>query len=128
METIRTFDTWATRDTANGKLQTSKYSHPLCDYSFNTYMLSKQFINWEWREGDNRQKWLWKESLFESLCRHIEELKLLTYWYKVYEERNDWVVTTVLENPKWEYVEKNIIETLNAIRFNTEALKLHYLK
>lgn len=91
-------------------------------------MLSKQFINWEWREWNNWQKWLPPECLFESLCRHVEELKLLTYWYNVYEERNDWVVTTVLNNPKWEYVEKDFIETLNAIRFNTEALKLYYLK
>lgn len=123
----REFETGATRDTANWKLQTSKYSHPLCDYSFNTYMLSKQFINWTWRDGWNWQLWIPPESLFESLCRHIEELKLLTYWYKVYEERNWDTVTTVLNDPVWEYVEKNFIETLNAIRFNTEALKLHYL-
>lgn len=124
----RTFETWATRDTAVGKMQTSKYSHPLCDYSFNKYMLSKQNINWVQREWDNWQKGIPPECLFESLCRHVEELKLLTYWYKVYEERNDWVVSTVLVNPQWEYIEKDFIETLNAIRFNTEALKLHYLK
>jgi len=124
---VREFETGASRDTSQGKLQTCKYSHPLCDYSFNTYMLSKQFINWEWREWDNRQKWIPPESLFESLCRHVEELKLLTYGYRVYEERNNWVVTTVLNDPIWEYIEKDVIETLNAIRFNTEALKLHYL-
>lgn len=125
---LRRFETWATRDTSKWKLQTSKYSHPLCDYSFNTYMLSKQFINWEWREWDNWQKWIPPSSLYESLCRHIEELKLLTYWFEVFESRKDWIVTTSLTKPEWEdYVQKDVIETLNAIRFNTEALKLHYL-
>jgi len=91
-------------------------------------MLSKQYINWVYREWDNRQRWIPKESLFESLCRHVEELKLLIYWYRVYEERNGDSVSVVLENPQWNYIEKNIIETLNAIRFNSEALKLYHIQ
>lgn len=133
---IREFDSWANRDVATGKMQVSKYSHPINDYSFNKYMLSKQFINWEWREWDNRQKWIPPDCLYESLCRHIEELKLLTYWYIVTETRRDWTVTTnvygkwcTVTQEEWSILLfKDIIETLNAIRFNSEALKLYYLQ
>lgn len=129
----REFETGATRDTANWKLQTSKYSHPLCDYSFNTYMLSKQFINWTWREWDNWIKWLWKESLFESFCRHVENLKLLYAWYRVYEIKKDWVVSIIVskdnvENTWYDFFEEKTFEMeLNACRFNSEWLKLYFL-
>jgi hypothetical protein len=42
--THREFDTGATRDTDNGKLEYSRYINPLADYSFAEYMKSKQVI------------------------------------------------------------------------------------
>jgi len=140
MSEHRTFESWASRDVAIGKMQVSKYSHPLNDYSFNAYMLSKQTIGGKFREWNNWQKWIPREALMESLCRHIEELKLLTHWYWVIEVKNKQGVTTLIKQDilmdelelnaiEWqEYYEKTIEETLNAIRFNSEALKLSYLE
>lgn len=129
---IREFKSGANRDVATWKMQVSKYSNPLNDFSYNQYMLSKQQINWVFREWDNRQKWIPEDVLFESLCRHIEELKLLLHWYDISEIRKDGAVNTVV----WEYtpkdweevIKKTIVETLNAIRFNSEWLKLHHLQ
>ncbi len=132
MSEHRTFDSWSTRDVATGKMQVSKYSHPLNDYSFNAYMLSKQTIGGKFREWNNRQKWIPREALMESLCRHIEELKLLTHWYNLCEVRHWSTVSTLVnaDNIEWadSVIEKTIEETLNAIRFNSEALKLSYLE
>lgn len=129
---LRTFDTGANRDISLGKLQTSKYSNALCNFSFDRYMLSKQFINGEWREGDNRQFWIPPDSLFESLCRHIEELKLMYAWYKLVEVRDDKGSTMqfahepITDGAK--VIPQDIITTFNAIRFNSEALKKHFLE
>ena len=134
---MRTFDTWANRDTADWKLEYCKYINPLCDYSFSVYMNSKQIIDWEKRDGDNRQKWIPSDSLFDSLTRHIEILKLLSNWYDVYEVKKDQVVRLIVRESSskigiieesFDFVEKkDIITELNAIRFNSEALKLYYL-
>lgn len=126
---IRTFSTGSTRDTANGKLEYTNYIHPLNDYSFAQYMKWKQIINWVYRRWDNRQFWIPAESLFDSLCRHIEIVKLLQKWLYVYEVR-DWevvdLVVSEIEQPEiWE--QKDIITELNACRFNSEALKLQHL-
>lgn len=130
---FRTFASWATRDTSNGKLEYDKYINPLCDLSFSKYMQSKQIIGGEYRAGDNRQKGIPPESLFESLVRHVEILKLLTKWYTVAEEKVGDVVRLHVAKPwdSWAHNEwyeyKTIIWELNAIRFNWEALKLHHL-
>lgn len=135
--THRTFDTGATRDLATWKLEYSNYIHPLADFSFAEYMQSKQTIGGEYRRGDNRQKWIPPESLFDSLIRHIEIVKLLRKWLIVIETKKDWVVELViLHNPYhlkdpndydfWE--QKDMVQELNAIRFNSEALKLSILQ
>ena len=137
--THREFNTGATRDTNKWKLQYSKYIHPLADYSFAEYMKSKQVIWWEHREGDNRQKGIPEESLFDSLVRHIEILKLLKKWHQVKEIKHlDWKIDLIIDeevpsNDKWKIVvleceNKTIEGELNAIRFNGEALKLYYIK
>lgn len=131
---LRTFETGATRDIATGKLEYSNYINPLADYNYAEYMKGKQYIGWEYRKGNNWQKWIPDESLFESLVRHMEIVKLIRAWYRVWECKKDWVVSWVVhKDDKWtgEYdtvEEKNIIDELNAMRFNSEALKLYYLK
>lgn len=132
-QTHRVFDTWATRDISTGKLEYANYIHPLADYSFSQYMKSKQIIWWEYRRWDNRQKWLWIESLFDSLCRHMEIVKLIIKWYFVYEVKKDWVIDLIVSSKK-QYLdwydnveEKNLVDELNAIRFNSEWLKLYWL-
>lgn len=131
VDSFRTFPSWSTRDTATGKLEYSNYIHPLADYSFAQYMKSKQTIWWEYRRWDNRIKWLWEESLFDSLCRHIEIVKLLQKWYYVYEIKQDWIVDLIVsekqQENKWYdlFEEKDLVNELNAVRFNSEALKLY---
>lgn len=135
MQTFRTFDSWASRDLATWKLEWQNYSHPLNDYSFANYMKSKQIIGGEYRRWDNRQKWLWRNSLFESLVRHIEVLKLLYKWFRVFETKTDGVIDLIVlqkwqifDEDSFDFCEEKIIENeLNAIRFNGEWLKLDYL-
>lgn len=131
----RTFDTGATRDIDDGKLEYSRYINPLADYSFAKYMLWKQIIWWEYRRGDNWQKWIPEESLFDSLIRHTEIVKLLRKWYDVIETKKDWLVelhvskdTEMIDTSKYDFVDvKTMEQELNAIRFNTEAMKLYYI-
>lgn len=132
---LRKFDTWATRDLDSGKLEYSNFIHPLCDYSYANYMRSKQIIGGEYRRWDNWQKWIPEESLFDSLIRHIETLKLLKKWFIVVETKKDWVVDWIVTNKiKAEHLDqidsfdvKDLETELNAIRFNAEALKLSIL-
>lgn len=135
METFRTFDSWASRDLATWKLEWQNYSHPLNDYSFANYMKSKQIIWWEYRKGDNWQKWMPSDVLFESLVRHVEELRLLYRWYRLFETKTNWIIDmivipkdTVFNEEQFEFCEEKTMEMiLNAIRFNSEALKLNVL-
>ena len=132
--THRIFDSWATRDSDTGKLEYSRYINPLADYSFAEYMKSKQTIGGEYRRGDNRQKWIPPESLFDSLIRHIEIVKLLRKWHTVTEIKKDWVISLYVDSPEkipYEYEtydKKYMVQELNAIRFNSEALKLSILQ
>lgn len=132
--THRTFDTGATRDSDTGKLEYSRYINPLADYSFAEYMKSKQIIGGEYRRGDNRQKWIPTESLFDSLVRHIEIVKLLRKWHNVIEAKFRWEVMLFIDKyPEEAYWyenidEKSMVNELNAIRFNSEALKLSILQ
>ena len=135
MNTHRTFETGATRDIDDGKLEYSRYINPLCDYSFAEYMKSKQIIWWEYRRWDNWQKWIPPESLFDSLVRHVEIVKLLYKWYNVIETKKDWHIELhILKqdekmNLDWyDFFDiKYLEQELNAIRFNSEALKLNIL-
>ena len=133
--THRTFDSGATRDLDSWKLEYSRYINPLADYSFAEYMKSKQIIWWEYRRWDNWQKWIPPESLFDSLVRHVEIVKLLYKWYNVIETKQDWHIEVhVLKqdekmNLDWYdlFDIKYLEQELNAIRFNSEALKLNIL-
>lgn len=135
MEDFRTMPTWSTRDIATGKLEVSNYNHPLCDYSFNNYMRSKQVIGGQYRKWNNWQKGLGRESLFDSLCRHMEVLKLLYAWFRVFETKKDWVVDLIVlqkdyifDDTAFDFCEeKDIVTECNAIRFNVSWLQLDYL-
>ena len=131
--TTRTFETGATRNGNKGKYEFDKYVNPINELSYAQYMKSHQVINWEYRPWDNRQKGIPFDSLFESAYRHMQTLCLLYQWYDVYEiEENgefDWIVVDWGEPVEWgsNVHKKDFIEQLNAIRFNTEAMKLQYL-
>lgn len=134
-EKFRTFPSWSTRDTSNWKLEYANYIHPLADYDYAEYMKSKQIIGWQYRRWDNWQKWIPEESCFDSLVRHVEILKLLKHWFDVYELEKDWNIDWIvvktwesIKTEKWTNVyKKDIKSELNAIRFNSEAMKLYYL-
>lgn len=136
-EEIRVFKTWSSRDTANWKYEFCRYINPINEFSFAKYMQSKQTINGEYRRWDNRQKWIPEESLFDSLTRHIRCLELLRWWYDVYEINYRWAVRREVV-PQWDILvilddieskvnKKDIISELNAIRFNSEAMKLQHI-
>lgn len=135
MEDFRTMPTGATRDTNNNKLEYSSYSHPLNDFSFAKYMQSKQTIWWKYRRWDNWQLGLGREVLLDSLIRHIKTLELLFKGYRLFETKKDWVVDLIVlkkdhifDDTAYDFCEeKTMEETLNAIRFNSEAMKLDYL-
>lgn len=130
MAHIRTTDTWATRDTDQGKLEYNRYINPLCDYNYACYMRSKQIIADEYRRWDNRQKWLWSESLYDSLCRHMEIIKLLMKWHMVFEYKEEDGSVQLVVDPlgsREGREQKNLTSELNAIRFNSEGLKLDIL-
>ena len=141
METVRKFEWGACRDGNVWKLEYSGYINPLCDYSFAYYMQGKQIIGWEYRAWDNRQlgDGIPPESLYDSLVRHMEILKLLVKWHRVWEYKDiDWATHLTLDDVSTQEFfacassmfpeEKTIVNELNAIRFNSEALKLYHLK
>lgn len=64
--TMREFTTWANRDNSEGKMEMDKYINPLNDYSFGQYMLSKQIIDWQYREWDN-----WQKGIPLMFCCHL---------------------------------------------------------
>lgn len=131
----REFETWATRNSDVWKLEFSKYVHPLNEFNFAQYMKSHQFIDGEYREGDNWTKGIPFNSLFESAYRHMQALWLMYNGYTVNETNKDWEFDWVLgtidpEKAKemWiTYHTKNYVEQINAIRFNLEAMKLQLL-
>ena len=127
----RKFKTGATRNSSDGKFQYSKFINPLNEYSFAKYMHEKRELSdGTVREGDNWQNGIDKESLFDSLTRHIKELELLHLGFFVYHVTDDkgehtYVSQKAILSLSDCLVDK--IDILNAIRFNSEAYKLQEL-
>ena len=140
MKKIRTAKTGANRNPSDGKFQYSKFVNPLNEYSFAKYMHGKRLLpDGSLRNGDNWQKGLDKEWLMDSLTRHIKELELLDLGFILVQYKDDegehtLVHTTTEEHLDWTYYAGfkdftiiNKEDVLNAIRFNSEALKLQLL-
>ena len=73
----REFSTGASRDTAIGKLDVSRYIHPLVLKRFAEYMLEKQTMpDGTTRSGDNWQKGIPPQELLSSLARHDLDISL----------------------------------------------------
>lgn len=133
---IRTFESGATRDTAKGKLEYFGFMHPLADYSFAKYMDSHRLQpDGSLRDSNNWWKGFNKETVIQSLCRHVEDLKLLVAGFKVFEERKSTgeVVKHIITDTSREPIPKHwkeitIEEACNAIRFNADAFKLEELR
>lgn len=131
----REFKTWASRCSNQGKYEFHRFVNPLNELSFAQYMKWHQIIDGEYRRGDNWQKGIPFDSLFESAFRHMQALWLMYYGYTVNEINRDGEFDWVLGNLDPEkakelwitYHTKEFVEQLNAIRFNTEAMKLQLL-
>lgn len=134
MSEIRKFETGATRDTSSGKLEYFGFMHPLCDYSYANYMNHHRVMaDGSLRDSNNWWNGFPKITVLQSLCRHIEDLKLINAGYFVYEHRTDKIAERKVYNVKLENVPENYKEITeeeccNAIRFNSQAYLLNIFK
>lgn len=130
---MRTFRTGATRDTEHGKLDYEGFINPLCDYSFAQYMHRfRHQPDGTYRDSDNWQKGFAPGVALKSLVRHVEDVKLISRGYYVYEHRDGKFAERVVRLEPFETVPKNHIlitieDALNGVRFNCEAMKLDIL-
>ena len=72
----RTFDTGATRDTEDGKLQFDKFLSPIVLKAYAEYMHKKRVIGGGLRQGDNWQKGIPMDVYMGSLSRHYMDIWL----------------------------------------------------
>lgn len=140
----RVFSSGANRNSSLGKFTYKDFINPLNEYSYGKYMDGKRVLaDGTIRDGDNWQKGIPKDSLLDSLTRHIKELELLHLGFVVIQytdekgehtevfqdqEVNEFkAFVEILDSKdiKWHFIE--LEDVLNAIRFNSEAYKLQVL-
>jgi hypothetical protein len=72
---MRSFDTGATRDTAEGKLDMEGFTHPMVMKQFAKYMnMNRLQSDGQLRDSDNWQKGIPIDAYMKSLKRHVDEL------------------------------------------------------
>ena len=132
--TTRVCESGAIRDTGDGKLEVLGFNHPFLDFKFNEYMhRHRKMADGSLRDSDNWWGGFGKKVTIQSLCRHVEDLKLLHSGYFVYEFREGSKAERKVfkeklkELPKG-YIEITIEECCCAIRFNSMAYMLDELK
>ena len=134
MSKIRKFKSGAIRDTSSGKLEYFGFMHPLCDFSYANYMNHHRLMaDGSLRDSNNWWSGFPKITILQSLCRHIEDLKLINAGYFVYEYRTDKIAERKVFSTKLKSVPKNYKEITeeeccNAIRFNSQAYLLSVLR
>jgi len=73
--TLRAFDTGATRDTAEGKLDPEGFTHPMVMEQFYKYMnMNRLQSDGKLRASDNWQKGIPKEAYMKSMKRHCDDI------------------------------------------------------
>ena len=138
MNKIRKFESGASRNSNSGKFEYYKFINPINEFSFAKYMHSKRYLdNGELRDSDDWQKGIPQDSLLDSLTRHIKELELLHMGYIVAHYKDKGGEHTLVFKSEEELKEATlpkepisilkVEDVLNAIRFNSEAYKLHVL-
>lgn len=109
-ETVRTFDTGATRDLDRDKLDFEGFNCPLVEQSFAEYMHKNRFqTDGNYRDSDNWQRGITHESYVKSLCRHFQDVRLHHRGYG-------------------HMAKEDMITALNAMRFNVNGLLHELLK
>jgi hypothetical protein len=74
---MRSFDTGATRDTAEGKLDMEGFTHPMVMKQFAKYMnMNRLQSDGQLRDSDNWQKGIPIDAYMKSLKRHVDEVWL----------------------------------------------------
>jgi hypothetical protein len=72
---MRSFDTGATRDTADGKLDMEGFTHPMVEKQFAKYMnMNRLQSDGQLRDSDNWQKGIPQDAYIKSLKRHYDEV------------------------------------------------------
>lgn len=111
MGKIRKFDTGATRDTDENKLEPWGFGSALVEKAFSEYMHGHRLqSDGGLRDSDNWRHGIPVESYWHSLSRHVLDLRLLYEGF-----------------PK-EANAKAIIEALMAIKFNVDGMAYELLK
>jgi hypothetical protein len=110
MGKIRRFDTGATRDTTDGKLEPWGFTSPLVEKAFSEYMdFHRRQSDGELRDSSNWKKGIPMDTYWHSLSRHILDFRLL---YDQFPE---------------EARTQDIVDALCAIKFNVDGM-IHELK
>jgi len=105
MGKIRRFDTGATRDTTEGKLEPWGFTAAIVEKTFSEYMdFHRHQSDGELRESNNWKKGIPMDTYWHSLSRHILDLRL------------------IYEGMPEEARTKDIIEALCAIKFNVDGM------
>jgi len=74
---VREFETGATRDTAEGKLDPEGFTHPMVLHQFYKYMnMNRLQSDGSLRASDNWQKGIPRDAYMKSLKRHCDDLWL----------------------------------------------------
>lgn len=108
---IRKFETGATRDTAEGKLEYNGFNCPLVEKRFAEYMnLHRKQTDGNLRASDN-----WKKGIPIGVYKHSLHRHFMDLWLH-------------LEGYPDEAVDKDIESVLSAIRFNVNGMLHEILK
>lgn len=106
--TMNSFDTGATRDTSEGKLDMEGFTHPMVEKQFAKYMnMNRIQSDGQLRDSDNWQKGIPKKEYVKSLRRHHDD-----NW-------QEW---------RGHATEAGVIAALCGIIFNAKGLLLEILK
>ncbi len=109
--TLRTFDTGATRDTAEGKLEPWGFTSALVEKAYSEYMHSHRTqTDGTLRDSDNWKKGIPFNEYKKSLSRHVLDLRL------------------IFEGFPEEAREQDLVRVLCAVKFNVDGLLFEYLK
>lgn len=112
---IRRFETGATRDTDEGKLDYEGFNHPVVDQRYAEYMHKHRVQpDGALRSADNWQKGIPKDQYAKSLQRHNMDFRLLHRGYPAVDGKTGDAV--------------DIEEALCAILFNAKGYLLEILK
>lgn len=109
---MRQFETGATRDTAEGKIDYEGFLNPLVLERFGQYMLDHQDTEKGPRPSDNWQQGMPRDVYMKSMLRHMMDVWKIHRGYDAYDK---------------DYNQVFLDEALCAVLFNLQGYLLEYL-